>query len=119
MEHAVKIVEQHLARLGWSQAELARKAGINSATVGDFLAGGRWPQRATRNKIESALGLPAGTLAEETEEGADDEAPMTAGSEIADVSTPRGRAVMALIPGSTEEERRQIAVALLTWPRGE
>ncbi len=116
---AAVAVQREMAARGLSQRQLARDAAIDPATLGDFLRGGRWPQMGTRNKLEVALGFDVGSLELIAEGGADDEAPMTTSSEIADVSTPTGRAVMALIPGTTEEERRQIAVALLTWPRGE
>ncbi len=41
----------------------AKRAGVDPQTLGDFLAGRRWPRRSTIDKIEEALGLTPGTLA--------------------------------------------------------
>ncbi len=47
----------------WTQGDLAEKAGADPATIGDFLAGRRWPRPATLGRIEAALGMSSGTLA--------------------------------------------------------
>ena len=41
----------------------AKRAGVDPQTLGDFLAGRRWPRRATLDKIEAGLRLTRGTLA--------------------------------------------------------
>lgn len=48
--------------LGWSQSELAQRAGVDSGTLGDFLAGRRWPRNTTQFKVEKALGWRPGTI---------------------------------------------------------
>jgi transcriptional regulator with XRE-family HTH domain len=48
---------------GWGQADLAREAKVDPATVSDFLSGARWPQLRTQGKLETALGLPLGEIA--------------------------------------------------------
>lgn len=58
------------AQMGLSNAEVARRAQLDPATVGDFFSGKRWPRAATRNKIEVALGLVPGAL-EAAAEGRD------------------------------------------------
>lgn len=45
-----------------NQADLARAAKIDNGTLGDFLAGRRWPQTRTRARIEQALGLHVGFI---------------------------------------------------------
>ena len=62
-ESAVKLVVGEMAKRRWSQARLAREAGVDPATVGDFVNGRRWPIVPTLAKIEAALGLTPGTLA--------------------------------------------------------
>ena len=47
----------------WTNGDLAVNSGTDPATIGDFLAGRRWPRPATLGKIEDALGLTPGTLA--------------------------------------------------------
>lgn len=49
-------VQTEMSRIGWSNADLSRSAGIDNGTVGDFLAGVRWPTSITRAKIARALG---------------------------------------------------------------
>jgi len=48
---------------GWSQTELARRADVDSGTLGDFLAGRRWPRNTTQVKIEKALNWELGAIA--------------------------------------------------------
>jgi transcriptional regulator with XRE-family HTH domain len=50
--------------LGWSQTQLAQRAEVDSGTLGDFLAGRRWPRNTTQAKVERALGWPSGTIAQ-------------------------------------------------------
>lgn len=47
----------------WTIGDLASHAGADPATVGDFLAGKRWPRVGTLGKIEDALEMTRGTLA--------------------------------------------------------
>ena len=47
----------------WTNGDLASNSRTDPATIGDFLAGRRWPRPATLGKIEDALGLTPGTLA--------------------------------------------------------
>ena len=47
-------------RRGWSKSELARRAGMNAATVGQ-IESGRWrPYRSQLAKLAEALGVPPG-----------------------------------------------------------
>lgn len=47
----------------WNVVDLAKAAGIDVGTAGDFLNGTRWPQRATQTKIERALDWRPGSIA--------------------------------------------------------
>lgn len=49
-------VQDEMARRGWTNAELAREAVVDAGTIGDFLAGTRWPKGVTKAKIAAALG---------------------------------------------------------------
>lgn len=49
-------VEEELADRGWNIADLAREAGVDPGTVGDFVGGSRWPQFSTRGKLAAAFG---------------------------------------------------------------
>lgn len=60
---AAQRVMARLSEKGWSRATLAREAGVDPATITDFLNGKRWPILATLGKIEAALSLTPGTLA--------------------------------------------------------
>lgn len=59
---AGRAVGAALAERGWTAADLMRETGLDSGTVGDFLAGTRWPQAPTRGKIERALGWDYGSI---------------------------------------------------------
>lgn len=52
------MAEQQLSRSG-----LARKAGVDPGTLGDFLDGNRWPKAPTQGKVERAVGWEPGTIA--------------------------------------------------------
>lgn len=56
-------VETELSNRGWNIADLAREAGTDPGTVGDFLGGSRWPQYATRSRIATALGWTPDSIA--------------------------------------------------------
>lgn len=64
---ARSIVQRAMA--GETNEQLARRAQIDPQTLGDFLAGRRWPRTSTLAKIERALGMTPGTLAAIGEEG--------------------------------------------------
>ncbi len=49
-------------------AAMAKLAKIDVNTLGDFLAGKRWPRTSTLGKLDKALGLTPGTLAAVGEE---------------------------------------------------
>jgi transcriptional regulator with XRE-family HTH domain len=48
--------------LGWAQADLAREAGVDVATISSLERAGHWPAPATRAKLEIALGWQRGSL---------------------------------------------------------
>lgn len=49
--------EEIEAKTGWSQGDLASRAGVAPATVGDMLAGKRAPRRESLVKVCAAMGL--------------------------------------------------------------
>ena len=51
-------ISQERKRLGWSRAELARRAGMNSGTVGLIESGRFTPYPGQLRKLAFALGLP-------------------------------------------------------------
>jgi transcriptional regulator with XRE-family HTH domain len=56
-------ITRRMTDLGWNTADLAREAGVDPGTVGDFLNGKiRSPQRATRAAISRALGWDADAI---------------------------------------------------------
>lgn len=57
-------VRRRLLELDWSQADLAREAGVNANTITAIIKYGRWPKDETREKIEKALGWPKGRIEE-------------------------------------------------------
>lgn len=87
-----------LKRLNWSNADLASAAGVDPATVGDFLGGKRWPRPATLDRIETALGLTPGTLAGLGEEPP----PVGAASELSDAD------LLAELTYRLERQRREL-----------
>lgn len=52
-----------MAHRGWNNARMATEAGVDPGTLGDFLAGNRWPKSPTRGRVEAALGWAPGTIA--------------------------------------------------------
>jgi len=50
------------AQMGLTNAEVARRAQVDPATVGNFFNGTSWPRRAQLSKIEDVLGLEPGAL---------------------------------------------------------
>jgi hypothetical protein len=51
-----------LGEVGWDDGRLAVEAHIDAGTVRTFLKGETFPQNAKRTAIETALGIPEGTL---------------------------------------------------------
>ena len=51
--------------LGWSQAELARRASLNATTVGLFENGRLRPYQSQVEKLAKALGMPSNDLSNE------------------------------------------------------
>lgn len=51
------------ATKGWTNAQLAKAAGTDPATIRDFLDGSRWPKPPTLAKLDEAFGWTPGTLA--------------------------------------------------------
>jgi len=49
--------KQIRTKMGWSQAELARRAGLNASTMCQIESGRYVPYRIQREKIAAALGL--------------------------------------------------------------
>lgn len=58
-----------MASLGFSAAALAREASLDPSTVGDFVAGRRWPRREKLAAIERVLMLAPGVLSAIAEGG--------------------------------------------------
>jgi transcriptional regulator with XRE-family HTH domain len=68
---AIKAVREALEQRGWTQNELARQLGTNSAVVSRWLSEGpRNPGLEMALKIEALLGVPAGLWVESTEQQA-------------------------------------------------
>lgn len=81
---AAQRVMARLSEKGWSRAALAREAGVDPATITDFLNGKRWPILATLGRIEAALSLTPGTLAALGEESQPAGPPVGQTSELTD-----------------------------------
>ena len=58
----IRVVQTLMHQQQLNVRDLATRAELDPGTVGDFLAGHRWPRIATLGKIESALGLNPGDL---------------------------------------------------------
>lgn len=54
---------------GWNTQDLIDASGLDRSTLGDFLAGTRWPQSRTLGAVERALGWVPGAIAEMLEGG--------------------------------------------------
>lgn len=70
LQAAAAAVEAAAGEKGWTIKDLATAAGIDPATVTDFLSARRWPRMNTRGSLEKALGWPAGTIAQVAAGGA-------------------------------------------------
>jgi|GEM_PF-3009727 len=51
-----------MGQQGLSIAALTRTTSLDKATIGDFLAGTRWPRPASLTKLDVALGWAPGTI---------------------------------------------------------
>lgn len=58
----LRYVSSYMSRVGWNPGDLAREAGIDPGTAGDFLNGSRWPKIRTLGRIEQAVQLEPGML---------------------------------------------------------
>nr|WP_062336095.1 helix-turn-helix transcriptional regulator [Herbidospora sakaeratensis] len=67
-------VTQRRGELGMTQTELAAASSVDVKTIYNLESGEKWPQAATRARVERALGLSPGTL-HEIREGGDVPAP--------------------------------------------
>lgn len=63
-----KFVSVRLAEKRWRQADLVRASGVDKNTISTFMTGKSKPSPVTLAKIETALGLTPGTLADIGEE---------------------------------------------------
>lgn len=66
MDHhdaARNAVLARMAQRELDKTDLARLAGIDYSTAGDFLNGTRWPRLSTLARIDTALGWEPGTVA--------------------------------------------------------
>jgi transcriptional regulator with XRE-family HTH domain len=52
-------LQAEMNKRGWSQGELARRAGVSRPAISNILSESRQPQAATCEAIARALGLPA------------------------------------------------------------
>jgi hypothetical protein len=59
---AIRAAEARMSVLKFNVRDLAVAAELDAGTVGDFLAGNRWPRRSTRAKLEEALGFQPNVL---------------------------------------------------------
>ncbi|WP_158088735.1 helix-turn-helix domain-containing protein [Thermoactinospora rubra] len=59
---AAQFVIARRGELGLTQQQLAARAGVDVKTIYNLESGERWPQAATRGKIEKALGWVGGAL---------------------------------------------------------
>ena len=50
-------LREELARRGWTQADLARRLGVNSGVVANWLSGSRNPKIKWALELEMLLGL--------------------------------------------------------------
>lgn len=86
------------ATLG-GRGAFAKKAGLDPATLSDFLNGIRWPHARTLTKIEQALGWSTGRITD-IREGLQSAPPTPDGPDVIDVSplSPiQRRAVLAVL----------------------
>jgi len=59
---AIAAVNDDMHERRWNVVDLAVAAGLDKGTVGDFLAGTRWPRPSTRGAIEASIELRPGAL---------------------------------------------------------
>lgn len=115
-------VSDEMVKRSLGPVELARVAGVDPATVGDFLNGRRWPQPGNRHKIAVALGwAPEGIdllVRGEEPSGAGDHETVSAPTQDDDVllSMPPG-ALDGLTPAEREEVVTAAKLSALTRAR--
>lgn len=61
-EQARDAVRTAMGQQGLSIAAVTRATNLDKATIGDFLAGDRWPRPASLTKLDEALGWAPGTI---------------------------------------------------------
>lgn len=54
----MKVLTRRRLELGWSKAELARRAGLHPSQIGQFESGRVQPYRGQLLKLAVALGVP-------------------------------------------------------------
>lgn len=62
-------VKGAMSSRGWNIQQLIDASGLDRSTLGDFLAGERWPQSRTLGAIERSLDWPPGSIANVLEGG--------------------------------------------------
>lgn len=67
-----ELIRKLRLRKGWSQAELAKKAGVSSGTIGTIESENRMPYIKTLKKIADALGVTVEYILRETGEVAEE-----------------------------------------------
>lgn len=100
---ARRAVLSELSNLDLTPVRLSELSGLDYGTVGDFLAGRRWPQINTLGKIDAALGWKPGSLAS-LAAGLLDEPEREAGADSAGQGGPDDTITFRREPGMTDEE---------------
>jgi transcriptional regulator with XRE-family HTH domain len=60
----MKVLKDYLAMTGMTQADLAKRAGLNPAAINHFMQGRREPRIANLRKISEATGISIEKLVE-------------------------------------------------------
>lgn len=55
-------IQAEMSHRGWNITQLRDASEVDAGTLGDFLAGNRWPRMRTLGRIEHAVGWPPGTI---------------------------------------------------------
>jgi hypothetical protein len=87
-----------MTKAGLSPESLGNQASVASNGIRSFLAGERWPNAASRTKIERALGWPTGRIEDIALGNETDGLPP---AEPADAPEPEGRTVELTVNGGT------------------
>jgi transcriptional regulator with XRE-family HTH domain len=67
-----ELIKKLRLRRGWSQADLAKEAGVSTGTIGTIEAENRMPYIQTLRKIADALGVSVESILRETGEIAEE-----------------------------------------------